>query len=734
MQRSTAVKTLTGFFTSFCLTSSIALAGTLAEPEFLNVDVWPKARNAGPLNEIIEDSRGYLWATTKFGVYRYDGYTVKGYFNSIEPASLSSSFAEALFMDSNGDLWIGSADGLNRYRYATDDFERLSLDGVSGDRIYRIYEDAQKDLWLGTGAGLVHIDRQNREKELYVPAEWKGHSVHAIRAIAEDRDDADIMWAGGILGLFSLDKTTGEMQHYPMPYSNKKGWEPMINQMYLDEAGIMWCATWGVYILSYNTRTGEWNQYTTGRTNASYQDSVIFDIQFRDEYSLWVANGSGVGIFNKATGTYVLYEHEPGNARSLAASHAYYGVCITRGGNLAVAGQSAISISSPVVSPPPGIQFPPVISRIAIGDTQAYTDSPVTELRRITLEDDQKDLSLTLRLPGAYFSDPTFSYQLEGYDRDWKSLAQGSNAIRYTNLPKGDYVLRYRASIDGEHWEEGSPLAIGKEVFFWKTPAFYLAVGLFMTGILLLLYFLRIRFIRREAALKTEFDKKIANIEMAALRAQMNPHFLFNSMNSIKYFILNEEPGLANKYLTKFSRLMRMVLRNTESQFVSLAEEVEALRLYIEMESLRLNSGFEYQIDIDADLNQDEILVPPLIIQPYVENAIWHGLRRKKDPGHLYVGIHQKESHLTIVVEDDGIGREAAMAARNKPAARKSFGTRIAKDRIALVSETLGMRALVRITDLKQDNQPAGTRVFVEIPIIDQSMVSIEEHESNLDR
>src|SRR6476619_5515336 len=149
-------------------------------------------------------------------------------------------------------------------------------------------------------------------------------------------------------------------------------------------------------------------------------------------------------------------------------------------------------------------------------------------------------------------------------------------------------------------------------------------------------------------------------MEMQALRAQMNPHFIFNSLNSINRFILQNNKAEATEYLTKFSKLIRMILNCSANATVSLAEDLEALQLYLELECLRFDNEFIYKITCDPELDTDFIRVPPMLLQPFVENAIWHGLMNKEGEGHLWININQEDSALICTITDDGIGRKKA--------------------------------------------------------------------------
>jgi tetratricopeptide (TPR) repeat protein len=221
---------------------------------------------------------------------------------------------------------------------------------------------------------------------------------------------------------------------------------------------------------------------------------------------------------------------------------------------------------------------------------------------------------------------------------------------------------------------------------------------------------------------KLESEKQLSELEMQALRAQMNPHFIFNSLNSINRFILQNNRAQASEYLTKFSKLVRMILQNSQASLISLESELESLELYLQMETLRFDFHFSYKISVPKDLDIDLLKVPPLIIQPYVENAIWHGLMHKEEKGQLDIEVSQEDGYLYFKISDNGIGRKQAAALASKSATKhKSMGLRITADRIAMMQRSNGTESPVTINDLVNgDGSAAGTEVRIKIPVIQQ--------------
>jgi LytS/YehU family sensor histidine kinase len=252
---------------------------------------------------------------------------------------------------------------------------------------------------------------------------------------------------------------------------------------------------------------------------------------------------------------------------------------------------------------------------------------------------------------------------------------------------------------------------------FWKTAWFII----FMLLVSALLIFWLIRYrgkqIRKEAELKSNYENKMLHLEMQNLRSQMNPHFIFNSLNSINSFIVENKTHLASDYLTKFSKLIRLILDNSRNEVISLDRELETLQLYLLMETLRFDQKFGFEVTVDEKLDREAVRIPPMIIQPYVENAIWHGLMQKNGKGQVTVALQKSADNqfLLITVCDNGVGRERATQLSSKTGStNKSFGMEITRNRIAKLDPANS----VKISDLKDEHGNAcGTRVELTLSL-----------------
>lgn len=220
-------------------------------------------------------------------------------------------------------------------------------------------------------------------------------------------------------------------------------------------------------------------------------------------------------------------------------------------------------------------------------------------------------------------------------------------------------------------------------------------------------------------------NKQLAELELKALRSQMNPHFMFNSLNSIKTYIIEAKPDVAADYLSQFAHLVRRILQNSREKMISLKEEIESLQLYISLEQFRFENAFEFQYHIDQEIDIDSIQIPPMLLQPHVENAIWHGLMHKGPGGKLKLEFLRKNGNIKCIIEDNGIGREKAGEMKSLSARRhKSMGMGITQNRINLMNSIDAIGIHIEIVDMTDANgEPLGTKVIVSLPLKkDESM------------
>lgn len=239
--------------------------------------------------------------------------------------------------------------------------------------------------------------------------------------------------------------------------------------------------------------------------------------------------------------------------------------------------------------------------------------------------------------------------------------------------------------------------------------------------LVLVIGFLGFRQIRINSKRKiSEMNHKISEVTQKNLRQQMNPHFIFNTLNSIQYYMYQHDKISTNNYLTKFSLLMRKTLENSQHTSIPIKEELDALELYLELEALRFKEKFEYSVNVDDDIDTLLLKIPTMLIQPYVENSICHGLVNKEEKGFVRIDLNMADDMLVCIIEDNGIGRKAAMDIKNqKNGNHNSLGTKITESRLNLVNSLYGKSMRIDYKDITdQSGKAAGTKVKIYIPIM----------------
>ncbi|MNX59948.1 Sensor histidine kinase YpdA [compost metagenome] len=237
----------------------------------------------------------------------------------------------------------------------------------------------------------------------------------------------------------------------------------------------------------------------------------------------------------------------------------------------------------------------------------------------------------------------------------------------------------------------------------------------FLLGSVLLMILLFVFIVKALYSIKTK-NKKIA---LQSLRREMNPHFIFNSLNSVNQFISENNELEANKYLTSYSNLMRNMMENSNKDFVSLNNEVEQLKKYLDLEHLRFNEKFDYDITIDEALDGDAVFVPNMLLQPHLENAIWHGLRYKEGKGFLKLDFKLKNNLIKVTIDDNGIGLKKSQELKTtNQKVHESRGVTNTRERISLLNELYKKNITFEISE--KESPETGTRVEINFPLIDR--------------
>lgn len=286
--------------------------------------------------------------------------------------------------------------------------------------------------------------------------------------------------------------------------------------------------------------------------------------------------------------------------------------------------------------------------------------------------------------------------------------------VEFLSLDPGKYSLSVKAMNNSGLWSK-QPAVLSFTILspWWKTIWFRTIIFILLMISIYIFYKRRILLFQE----KYDNEKKQASLQLTAMRAQMNPHFIFNVMNSIRNYMQENDLASAEKYLTSFAKLVRYTLDNSSVQEVSLEEELQALRSYAFLEMQRFEDGFQFEIIIDPEIDTDDIMVPSLLLQPFVENAIKHGIDKLAGKGKIFIYVQKKNQYILIAIEDNGIGRiDSANWNSENRGKHTSFGSRLTFERIEAFNKAYNKGIKAEIIDLKDKNQASiGTRVEIEL-------------------
>ena len=538
----------------------------------------------------------------------------------------------------------------------------------------RYFQFTKSGFWILFETALIQYDTAQHKITKLFSYEKKGkYYFPENQAIKFVEDDKGHLWIIGIQGLYQFDPKTEKI----ISYKGKNNLPGAFNNIIIDKKQRLWLL-YGSALTCYDIATGRTRSLMgSGSLSGAENYGMWYD---STTHQIWLGADKYLTVFNTE--------------------------------NIFTENKNCKVYISEIIQGDSSINFNPTASY--------YFKLPF----------DRSSISFHASL--SYFNkinEPVLAYRLNSSE-GWKYTRDGN--FTFNNLAPGNYKLQI-----AEAFYEGEVIDSSISVIPFKiTPPFYKTfwfIALLFAILFAIGYsFFRFRLMavkakasaKEKAAqllqVKTELEKKLSESEMAALQSQMNPHFIFNVLNSINKYILTSDITKASDYLIGFSKLIRMVLENSKATSISLQSDLDALQLYINMEKMRFEGKFESSIEIDNDVDTQFIMIPPLIIQPYVENAIWHGLLQKDGDNKLKVHISQPESNqLLITITDNGIGRKKAMEIKSKSASKnKSFGMQITKDRIGIINKLFNTRASVNIKDLYDGNNNAiGTTVNLRLLI-----------------
>lgn len=469
--------------------------------------------------------------------------------------------------------------------------------------------------------------------------------------------------------------------------------------------GIIWFGTYKEGVLGF--KNGKFLQSINQSNGLS--SNVIQHIK-NDGNELWIVTDKGVQIYNTLKNQfkpYLFNQNLIGNVKDLI---------INKNKILLATQEDLFSIQK---NKKQHLQIPNKIYIQAV----SINEKDTIVAQKYSLPYHKNRIKFSFHINGYYpKGELRYEYRLKGLDNNWILLDDNVNFVNFNSLPSGDYVFQIRAKSSTNSRYVSTQVAVQINLPYWKTWWFITALILAAFGIIILFYRNKLAIKEKEKELmlkKVKFESELAMLKLENLKSQMNPHFIFNALNSIQEYIILNQKNLASSYLAKFADLIRAYLDHSSKGMITLKEEIDCLDIYLELEQLRFEEKFNFKIDYNENVDVYDIKIPTMLIQPYVENALKHGLFHKKEDRQLHILFEKLENEfiLKCIIQDNGVGRKKA--AELKEYKHKSFATEANQDRLNLLNHNRKERIGVTIEDLyNSDNEAIGTKVTVLIPIL----------------
>jgi ligand-binding sensor domain-containing protein/two-component sensor histidine kinase len=605
----------------------------------------------------------HLWVGTDNGVSVFDGNKFKTYDMS---HGLMAKKVYALDEDSKNNIWIGTKEGVSILNKASDSITNIEI----GRNIRDIFIENESLIWFCSSDGLFQYNPLTKETKVFV--EEDGLPSTSVMNIVKDGDE---YWIGTNNGLARMSSEGIITIKLPDNYASNN-----INFLELDSKNNLWIGTnYGLYQLNlldkdtfYKTDFIRYSNVDGLKSLECNQNSSFIDSQ----NNLWF--GTSYGLMKRALNSE--------NANN-------------------------------------------TLPKVQLNDIRLFLDKKglkgyakgINEVTSLP-----KDLKLTYNknhltfdFVGIYHTSPDkvkYRFKLDGFDSDWQPITKATY-VTYSNIPDGDFTFQLAATTDLKNWTKPVQFSFTITPPFWSTWWFYSLCFLLSAGFVWLIVKGSKKVEKRKRDTQLIVDKsKMMQLEQQALNSSMNRHFIFNALNSIQYYINRQDRISANKYLSSFAKLVRKNLDSSLVNEIYLDDEIERIGLYLKLEEMRFQDKFEYKIDVDKSIEPQTIKIPSMLLQPFIENSIWHGILPRDQRGKIDVIVTKEDGKLIILIKDDGIGIDKSIEEKKgKNQYHDSKGMELTKGRIKLISKTSNKDCAIRgpYQIYNEKREVAGTEVSI---------------------
>jgi len=604
--------------------------------------------------------KNYILIATNNGLYKINQAqkTIQNiYSHTNNTHNINSKIVKAITSDNDYNIWIGTTKGLYKYNTKQNTlqaFNQPSDNAITSHLVTQLLEDTQGYIWVGTtNGGLNRINPQTRKVFHFVNHPEDSTSISSNQIQCIFQDHKNRIWVGTENGLNLFLQNSKKFKHF-----YKKDGLP------------------------------------NNRIRAMIEDN---------NNNLWIATENGLCKFNPDNKIAKNYYKEDG----LQSNKYTNAAAKLKTGHLVFGGENGINIFKPEE-----IEIKYNHKEVQITNFKIFNDvykTDFTNTKYISLNYDENFFTISFSALNFYNSKHfSYKYKLNGVDPEWV-ITRNLNAATYTDISPGNYTFQVMAIAPDGTKSKIQSLKIDIIPPYWQTWWFLSIIGIILFTIAGWVLHLRFK--------KYKAEKENIQLEQKLLRSQMNPHFIFNALFSIQNFLYAQKNTEADHYLTKFSRLLRLTLENSRETFITVENEMQTIRNYLDLQKLRFDDKFNYTIYVAPNINKEKVLIPPMLAQPFIENAIEHGFYEKGKNYELTISITLEDKNIIYTIEDNGIGIEQSKKMNSTyKKGHKSLGMQITNERLQNLKKITKQNIKIQVIDLKREGT-SGTKIIFTIPV-----------------
>jgi streptogramin lyase len=659
---------------------------------------------------VLKDRYGTVWAgpTNVNQFFRMDKSGHSDQVVPIDQATLKTSLRPRSILEDSTGIWIGYFSDLllkynfNERQFSKEIFNTTRIQDRSLPREFVHLKKEGNELYIFGFKTIFKYNIKTRKAQqlvcLGLEAPFNFYSV--------TKENGNGWWVGGSKStIIHYDDSFTELGRYYIGSGDFN-----IESIVAGEKNDLWISQLGGGLARFDKATGKSEIFTTAD---GLSNNTCYGILKDSKGNLWISTNHGISRFDPKTQQFRTFGPSDGLKIDEFNSDATFQAT---DGEMYFGGMGGVvSFYPDSVGEFENTKPEPIhITDFKVSGTPRYFRKAVYELDTVRLNKGDNNFQVSFACLDFRNADKVkYRYRLSGESREFVVTDHRHRSVNYSSLIPGEYRLEIEATNRNGEWVSKTALLIVIPALYYQTVWFRFLLSLL---ILLLVGYLIYSY-NRQIVLKAR--KQQEELRLESLRGQMNPHFIFNSLNSINYFISQNDRLSANRYIADFSRLIRTILGNTTRDYIPLAKELESLHDYLKLEHLRFGDKFDYSVQVSEELYPEEISVFPGMVQPFIENAIWHGMRGLENrKGEMKIKFSSGSAGCLIcVVEDDGIGRKRSEKCKSSLPGKTSRGIGIVLERLKIINNLRKTNFKVSIEDVSPDRDETGTRVTIDIPV-----------------